>query len=237
MLDTRPLTDLCVSLRLNAKSAYGAMRGCFNFFPLALLLISIFTAPARADGAQPVILALGDSLTAGYGLSKADSFPEQLSRALAAAGTPARVINAGVSGDTSAGGLSRLDWLMVDKPDLVLVELGANDGLRALNPEDTRRNLSAIIEGAKKHNARVLLTGMRALPNLGREYESEFNAIFPSLAQEHGVAFYPFFLDGVAAELDLNQPDGIHPNAEGVSIIVERILPHVRKALTMGGAS
>ena len=213
------------------------MRGCFNFFPAVLVVLALFTSFARADEGQPVILALGDSLTAGYGLSQADSFPVQLSRALAEAGTPARVINAGVSGDTSAGGLSRLDWLMVDEPDLVLVELGANDGLRALNPEDTRRNLAAIIEGAKKYNARVLLTGMRALPNLGREYENAFNAIFPALARDHDVAFYPFFLDGVAADLDLNQPDGIHPNAEGVSIIVQRILPHVRKALQRDGAS
>ena len=190
------------------------MRGCFNFFPVLLAALVVYAAPPRADDTKPVILALGDSLTAGYGLSQEDSFPAQLSRALAAAGQPATVINAGVSGDTSAGGLSRVDWLMADKPDLVLVELGANDGLRALDPEDTRANLSAIIVAARRSNARVLLTGMRALPNLGREYEREFNAIFPELAREHDVAFYPFFLDGVAARLDLNQVDGIHPNAE-----------------------
>ena len=213
------------------------MRGCFNFFPVLLAALVVYAAPPRADDTKPVILALGDSLTAGYGLSQEDSFPAQLSRALAAAGQPATVINAGVSGDTSAGGLSRVDWLMADKPDLVLVELGANDGLRALDPEDTRANLSAIIVAARRSNARVLLTGMRALPNLGREYEREFNAIFPELAREHDVAFYPFFLDGVAARLDLNQADGIHPNAEGVAVIVERILPYVRRALDGRGAS
>lgn len=191
---------------------------------------------ARAqDGGQtddrPVILALGDSLTAGYGLPKQESFPAVLEDALAEAGTPARVINAGVSGDTSKGGLSRVGWLLSEAPDLVLLELGSNDGLRALDPGATYRNLKGIIEKAQGAGAHVLLAGMYAPPNLGKEYGEEFNAIFPRLAEAYDVTFYPFFLKGVAAEPDLNQSDGMHPNADGVEVVVENILPTVQKAL------
>jgi acyl-CoA thioesterase-1 len=137
------------------------------------------------------------------------------------------VINGGVSGDTSAGGLARLDWLMAEKPDLVIVELGANDGLRGLDPANTKENLDRIISRIRETGARVLLAGMLAPPNLGREYGDEFGALFPALAEKHGTAFYPFFLEGVAMDPALNQDDGIHPTAEGVAVIVENMLPFV----------
>ena len=184
---------------------------------------------------ERTILALGDSLVAGYGLPEQDNFPAQLEAALAKKGITARVINGGVSGDTSAGGLRRLGWLMAEKPEMVIVELGANDGLRGLDPARTFENIDAILTQTKKSGASILLTGMLAPPNLGREYAEEFNVVFPRLAEKHKVPFYPFFLDGVAADPALNQPDGMHPNAKGISVIVERILPQVLKVLDETG--
>ncbi len=195
-----------------------------------MALVGLASAGAAA-AENAVILALGDSLTAGYGLPKAESFPAQLEAALQAQGHQVRVINGGVSGDTSAGGLARMDWLMVEKPDLIIVELGANDALRAIDPAQTMANLDRIVEKSKASGARVLLAGMLAPPNLGRDYAAQFNAIYPALAEKHGVPLYPFFLDGVAAEPQLNQPDGMHPTAEGISVIVQRITPHVTQAL------
>jgi len=195
-----------------------------------MVLILVALAPVRA-AAETVILALGDSLTAGYGLSKEDSFATKLEIALAVKGYKVRVINAGVSGDTTAGGLARFDWLMADRPGLVIIELGANDALRGIDPNQTYKNLDAIVAKAKASGADVLLTGMLAPPNLGRDYGEQFNAIYPQLAEKHQVPLYPFFLDGVAADPSLNLQDGMHPNAEGVSVIVERILPYVRQVL------
>jgi len=180
---------------------------------------------------ERTIVALGDSLTAGYGLPATASFAARLDAALRQAGANARVINAGVSGDTSAGGLARVNWLLADKPDLVIVELGANDALRGLDPGETRRNLDGILARIKRAGARILLVGIRAPPNLGREYTEDFNRIFPDLAKEHKVPLYPFFLDGVVANPALNQADGIHPNAKGVSVIVERMLPKLLRVL------
>ena len=211
--------------RHKAKSSntYWAVVRAFNAYLFALLMLV-----AAADaGERPVVLALGDSLTAGYGLAPGKAFPAQLQVALAGNGIDAKVINGGVSGDTSAGGLARLDWLLGDKPDLVIVELGANDGLRGLDPDGTRDNLDRIIMRVRETGAHVLLTGMVAPPNLGSDYGERFNAIYPALAQKHGTAFYPFFLDGVAMDPALNQQDGIHPTAEGVAMIVEKILPVV----------
>lgn len=185
--------------------------------------------------AERTILALGDSLVAGYGLPAEDGFTTRLQAALEAAGVEARVVNGGVSGDTSAGGLARLDWLMADKPDLVILELGANDALRGLDPADTKRNLDTMLRRITEAGADVLLAGMRAPPNLGRDYAEEFDGIFPALAAQHDVPFYPFFLDGVAAQPELNQADGIHPNAKGVAVIVDRITPAVLKALGEAG--
>ena len=183
------------------------------------------------------ILGFGDSLMAGYGLAPGESFPAQLETALKARlGAPVRVINAGVSGDTSAGGRARLDWVLAslpdDPPDLLILELGANDALRGIDPALTRANLAAILKTLRNRRIPVLLAGMRAPPNMGADYARAFDRIYPELAEEYAVAaFYPFFLDGVAAERELNQADGIHPTAEGVAIIVARILPSVLEAL------
>lgn len=173
------------------------------------------------------ILALGDSLTAGYGLSDSESYPVKLQAALKAKGIDAQVINGGVSGDTSAGGLARLDWALQDDPDIVIVELGANDGLRGLDPVKTQENLDAVLKRLTDEKRAVLLTGMLAPPNMGRDYGDAFKSIYPALAAKYGVRLYPFFLDGVAADPALNQADGIHPTGAGVDIIVARILPDI----------
>ena len=202
------------------------MRRLFNVLFAAILLAGATAAlPAAAEPQR--LLVLGDSLTAGYGLNQGKGFTDQLGDALAAAGD--NVI--GVSGDTSAGGAGRIGGLLADKPDAAIVELGANDALRGLDPADTKRHLARIIDELKAAGIEVLLAGMLAPPNLGRDYGAAFNAIYPDLAEEKGVALYPFFLDGVAAEPALNQDDGIHPNARGVAVIVERILPAVRRLL------
>lgn len=192
----------------------------------AFLLIST-AGPVRAE---PItILGLGDSLMAGYGLPEEDAFPTRLEAALREAGHDVTVINAGVSGDTTAGGAARLAWSLAEKPDAAIVELGGNDGLRGIPTEDTRRNLDAILTDLADKDIPVLFAGMLAPPNMGREYGEAFRAVFEDLAKKHGVIFYPFFLDGVAGDLSLNQPDGIHPNRAGVDVIVERILPQVEK--------
>lgn len=216
---------------------YGGDRPHVNVWLASLFLALSFmiSGIGAAAGQTTTILALGDSLTAGHGLEHEDSFPSRLEAALKAAGRDVRVINAGVSGDTSAGGLSRLAWALADKPAIAIVELGANDGLRGLDPQSTYANLDSIIKQLKAANVRVLLTGMLAPPNLGREYGSEFKNIFSRLAEKHDVALYPFFLEGVAADPDLNQRDGIHPNPAGVAVVVERIQPYVERLLNIGG--
>jgi len=188
---------------------------------------------ARAEAIR--ILALGDSLTAGLGLSEADAFTTQLEAALKAQGYDVRVLNAGVSGDTTAGGLDRLDWALADKPDLALVELGANDMLRGVDPTAVRANLDKILAGLGDAKIPTLLAGMLAAPNLGPAYGAAFDAIYPELAKAHGVPLYPFFLDGVATQAALNQADGMHPNAAGVKVIVERITPAVIDLIKAGG--
>lgn len=178
---------------------------------------------------------VGDSLTAGFGLPEDQAFPARLEAALKERGHAVRVINAGVSGDTTAGGKARLDWTLADRPQVVIVELGSNDALRGLDPAQTEANLDAIVGRAKASGARVLLAGMLAPSNWGREYQQRFDAVFPRLAEKHGVPLYPFFLDGVALDPKLNQQDGIHPNAAGVEIIVQRILPAVEALVKDGG--
>ena len=194
-----------------------------------LLLLAGLGSPFHGAHAENNIriMAFGDSLTAGFGLAPADSFPSQLQRALEARGLPARVLNAGVSGDTTSGGLARLDWSLSDRPDMVIVALGANDALRGIDPAITRANLAAILEKLRRKKLPVLLAGAYAPPNLGREYEASFNGIFPDLAKEYDVPLYPFFLEGVVTVPSLNQGDGVHPNAKGVAVIVERITPYV----------
>ena len=195
----------------------------------ALLVLLATSSGLRAD--DPIrIVVLGDSLTAGYGLPKRHGFTEQLQTALRAEGRDILVINAGVSGDTSAGGRARLGWALADRPDVVMLELGANDGLRGIEPKVTKENLDAILGELQRKGIPVLFAGMRAPPNLGLEYGTEYSAVFKDLAARYDVVFYPFFLDGVAGDPALNQGDGIHPNPKGVAIMVERILPAVRES-------
>ncbi len=194
-----------------------------------LLVVALAAAGARAaagTGAK-IVVVFGDSLGAGYNLPPDEGFAPQLERALQAAGVNVRVENASISGDTTAGGRARLDWAIIGDPDLVIVELGANDALRGLDPALTRRNLAAILARLKARGIGVLLAGMRAPPNMGREYEAAFNAIYPDLAARYGVPLYPFFLDGVAGRPNLVQRDGKHPTAGGVAEIVARIAPMV----------
>ncbi len=189
-------------------------------------------AAAEAPATSPTrILVLGDSLSSGWGLASGQSFPARLETALRQAGHDVRILNASVAGDTTAGGLARLDWSLADAPDAVIVELGGNDGLRGTDPDSTYANLDAILSRLESRDIAVLLTGMIAPPNLGRDYAAAFDAVFPRLARRHGVAFYRFILDGVAGRPELNQRDGIHPNRRGVAIMVDRIMPHVVRLL------
>jgi acyl-CoA thioesterase-1 len=198
---------------------------------MALLGVVLMAGVATAGEAATRIVAYGDSLTAGYGLAAAETFPAQLERALEAAGRKVTVINAGVSGDTTAGGLARLDWTLAEGADAMVLALGANDALRGIDPDATYANLDAVLSRLGERRVPVLLAGMLAPPNLGKDYGERFNAIFPRLAERHGVPLYPFFLDGVAMDPALNQADGLHPNGAGVAVLVMRITPHVLRLL------
>jgi acyl-CoA thioesterase-1 len=187
-----------------------------------------------AAWAQPMsIVAFGDSLTAGFGVGPGESFPEQLQTALQAAGFDVTVTNAGVSGDTTSDGLARFEWSVPADADLVIVELGANDALRGIDPAVTRGALSGILTRLKARGQAALLAGMMAPRNMDDAYAAEFDAIYPELAAEYDVPLYPFFLEGVATAASLNQPDGLHPNAAGVAKIVAGILPEVEKLVSM----
>ena len=202
---------------------------------LATAALAVAFAGAPAAGRVPVILDFGDSLTAGYGLPAGQAFPARLEAWLHQQGIEARVVNAGVSGDTTAGGLARLDWALADKPDLVILALGANDALRGIEPSTVRENLDKTIGKIEASGAKVLLLGMLAPPNWGEEYRHAFDKIFPELARIHHLPLYPFFLEGVAMKPELNQPDGLHPNERGVAVLVDRIAPVVARLL--GSAS
>jgi acyl-CoA thioesterase-1 len=203
--------------------------------PALLSLLSIVAAFAfgalPAQAATMRIVALGDSLTAGYGLGPGQGFTDQLQTALKAKGYDVEIVNAGVSGDTAEGGLARLDWSLGDHADAVIVELGANDMLRGFDPAATQKALDTILTRVSERRLPVLLAGMRAAPNLGPDYAARFDRIYPDLASAHGAMLYPFFLDGVAGQADLLQPDGLHPDPAGVAIIVERILPAVERLI------
>lgn len=196
----------------------------FNWLLYATVAGAGATTPA---GDVTKIVVLGDSLTAGYGLAPGESFPDQLKAALEARGHAVNIVDAGVSGDTASGGLARLEWSVPPDADAVIVELGANDALRGIDPAVTRNALEEIVVRLKARGQTVLLAGMQAPPNMGDRYADQFNPIYGQIAEKHQVDFYPFFLDGVAGNLGLNQPDGIHPTAEGIAIIVRKILPHV----------
>jgi acyl-CoA thioesterase-1 len=201
-----------------------------GFKLLLSIVLPLIVAGAGQAVATPVkILALGTSITQGYGLPPGTDFTVQLQAALKREGIDAVVTNAGVSGDTSAGGLARLDWSLADHPGAVIVELGGNDMLRGIPPAETEKNLRALLARLKSAHVPVLLTGMHAQRNLGADYVKQFDGIYPRLARETGVLFYPFILDGVALNPKLNQADGMHPNPAGVKIVVARILPLVKK--------
>ncbi|SNS43317.1 acyl-CoA thioesterase-1 [Sphingomonas laterariae] len=211
------------------RFAYGVRRLIVH---AAALLTLFVTLPAHA--ADRLVVAFGDSLMAGYQLKPGEGFAPRLEAALRKSGVAAHVHNAGVSGDTTAQGKARLGWVLgalKARPDLVIVELGANDMLRGLPNAQTRLNLDAILTDLKRRKVPVLIAGMRAAPNMGPAYTKEFNAIYPTLARKHGLPLYPFFMEGVAANRALLLKDGMHPNPRGVDVIVRGILPQVRKAL------
>lgn len=224
-------------------------RGARRLWTFPLLAVCVFTGPAACQSSdeprsrptavrgsepaspdlapvpvdRPRIVALGDSLTAGLGLDPSDAWPAIVQRRVDAAGYRYEVINAGVSGDTTAGGLRRLDWSLEGGVEVLVLELGANDGLRGLPVAETRRNLDAIVTEARSRGIRVLLCGMEAPPNFGRQYTEEFRRVFQDVADTHDVAFLPFFLEGVAGEATLNQPDGVHPNVEGTRRVADLV--------------
>jgi len=197
---------------------------------------ALMNVSARAAEHPISIVALGDSLTAGFGLPVKDAFPVQLQRTLAAKGMTVNIVNAGVSGDTTTGGLSRLDWSVPDGTDAVILELGANAALRGFDPGVARKALDAMLRRLKERKIPVLLCGMVAPPNLGAEYGRAFNAIYPELAAQYDAILYPFFLTGVAADPKLNQRDGLHPTAAGVTVIVDKILPEVEQLIARAKA-
>lgn len=218
--------------------AYGCFSAAFNSL---LVLLFCLTAPAYAQttpshGAVKIAI-LGDSLAAGFGVRPEEAIPARLEAALKAEGRDVTVLNHGVSGDTTAGGLDRVDWMLADKPDIVLVELGANDALRGTDPAITERNLSAIIEKLKAARVTTWLAGMMAPRNFGEAYVQSFDPLYKRLADKYEVPLYPFILDGVAQNASLNQADGLHPNPEGVKVVVQHLLPFVNKNLDIYAAS
>jgi len=207
-----------------ASLPYGSFRGFVNVLAFIVFCVAL---PVEAMAKRIVIVAFGDSLTAGFGLPQGEGFTDQLQASLRKEGHDVIVRNAGVSGDTTAAGLVRFDWAVGSDTDAVILELGANDALRGLDPAVTRQNLSKILARLQQKKVPVLLAGMRAPPNYGRHYRTLYDRLFPDLADQYDVLFYPFFLDGVAANRELNQSDGIHPNAKGVAVIVDRMLDRV----------
>ena len=235
-----------LSLVLGLFRSYGARRMAFKHrfaaahavFAALFLFLGLCGAISSARAPTFTIVGFGDSLTAGYGLGPGQGFTDRLQAALKAKGLDVSVANAGVSGDTTSGGLARLDWSVPDGTRLVILELGANDMLRGVSPDIPEKNLDTMLVKLKARKIPVLLAGMRAAPNLGADYQKTFDAIYPKLAAKYGAALYPFFLDGVAGHPDLQLEDGLHPNPRGVDVMVERILPVVEKAIAdNGGAS
>ncbi len=220
--------------------SYGAMKALVHSFALTLLTLAGFVAmPVAAASAQTAaplkIVAFGDSLTAGYGLSAQDAFPARLQAALKARGHNVEIENAGVSGDTAGDGLARLDWSVPDGTDAVIVELGANDMLRGFDPAMTKQTLAAIVAPPPAPPMQVLIAGMLATPSLGAPFKAQFDAIYPALAAKYGTLLFPFFLDGVAGQPKMQLPDGLHPSRAGVDVIVARILPSVEALLKQAG--
>ena len=222
---------------MNLANGYGRFAAAVN--SLLILLVCLLTGIGQvyAQAAPTRIAILGDSLAAGYGVKPAEAIPARLQAALKQEGRNVEILNHGVSGDTSAGGLDRIDWMMADKPDIVMVELGGNDALRAIDPATTERNLDAIVAKLKDAKVTVWLVGMLAPRNLGPQYARAFDGIYKRIADKHGLPLYPFILEGVAQDPALNQADGIHPNPKGVDVVVKNLLPFVNSNLEDYAAS
>jgi acyl-CoA thioesterase I len=221
----------------NVQPGYGTFAAVFVALAIVLGLGGLGISAAHAQS-EPVKLAvLGDSIAAGYGLAPDQAFPVHLQAALAAQGHKVTILNHGVSGDTTAGGLDRIDWMLADKPDIVLIELGGNDALRGTDPATTERNLDAAIAKLKGAGVTVWLAGMMAPRNFGPEYAKAFDGIYGRLAAKYDVPLYPFLLDGIAQVDGLNQADGIHPNTKGVDVLIERLVPFVTRNLDLYDAS
>ena len=219
--------------------SYGARRMAFKHSVVAALafFLAVCGAISSARAETFTIVGFGDSLMAGYSLGPGQGFTDRLQAALKAKGHDVKVANAGVSGDTTSGGLARLDWSVPDGTRLVILELGANDMLRGVSPDIPEKNLDTMLAALKQRNIPVLLAGMRAAPNLGADYQKTFDAIYPNLAAKYDVPLYPFFLNGVAGHPDLQLEDGLHPNPKGVDVMVEGILPIVEKAIAAHGGA
>jgi acyl-CoA thioesterase-1 len=220
--------------KMKRRASLGAWLGVATL-TTSLLLGSVVHAN-EAEAREPVIVTFGDSLTAGFGVAPGEAFPAQLEQALRARGQNVKVVNAGVSGDTAAAGLARLDWAMPDDASAVIIELGANDALQGLDPAATKAVLETIIKKVQARGLPILLAGMEAPRNMGKDYVEAFRAVFSDLAQRYDLVFYPFFLDGVALDDALTLDDGMHPNAQGVARIVQGIMPKVEELLARVGA-
>ena len=202
----------------------------FRLFFVLGVIIALFPGSVYSKE-KAVVLAFGDSLTAGYGVKDEESYPSKLQEKISSAGFPHKVVNAGVSGDTTAGGVRRIRWLMKHEPEIVILALGANDGLRGLSIDEMRKNLEIMITICREHNAQILLAGMKALPNYGEDYMREFETVFPELAEKHDLIFLPFLLEGVAGEREYTQSDGLHPLASGYSIITDLVWQRLKPML------
>ena len=219
---------------MNIRYVFTTHKNFNTFVPFIIWVLFLFVPTTLAGGSSPVILAFGDSLTAGFGVPDAQSYPARLQKIIIENGYPHQVVNGGVSGDTTAGGVRRIKWLMKHNPEIVILELGANDGLRGLSLKEMESNLEQIIVICKEGGAKVLLTGMKVPPNYGEEYTVEFEKIYIRLAEKHKLSLVPFLLEGVAGRREYTQPDGIHPLGSGYSIVVQTIWKYLKTLMDAG---
>ena len=219
---------------MNIRYVLTTRKNFNTFVPFIIWVLFLFVPTTLAGGSSPVILAFGDSLTAGFGVPDAQSYPARLQKIIIENGYLHQVVNGGVSGDTTAGGVRRIKWLMKHNPEIVILELGANDGLRGLSLKEMESNLEQIIVICKEGGAKVLLTGMKVPPNYGEEYTVEFEKIYIRLAENHKLSLVPFFLEGVAGRREYTQPDGIHPLGSGYSIVVQTIWKYLKTLMDAG---
>ena len=225
---------MVVCKNMNIRYVLTTRKNFNTFVPFIIWVLFLFVPTTLAGGSSPVILAFGDSLTAGFGVPDAQSYPARLQKIIIENGYPHQVVNGGVSGDTTAGGVRRIKWLMKHNPEIVILELGANDGLRGLSLKEMESNLEQIIVICKEGGAKVLLTGMKVPPNYGEEYTVEFEKIYIRLAEKHKLSLVPFLLEGVAGRREYTQPDGIHPLGSGYEIVVQTIWKYLKPLMDAG---